>query len=128
MIEKEFKVVALRSSGEGVDLELYPLFKIEAEPVEAKIEEALPPPPERVIVGPARESEEAKIVRQMTKAVVEEYQRIGLLPPTSPTQTMPPLFVPIVHLHLTKNEYEELKPSIGQTITLTVTVKGEFHV
>lgn len=124
MIEKEFKVVALRSSpDEGVDLELYPVFQIQAKP-----EEPLTPSPEQVIAGPAREPEEAKVVRQMTRAVVEEYAKAGLIPPPASSNTkMPPLFIPIIQLHLTKTEYEELKPSIGQTITLTVTIKGEIH-
>jgi len=143
MVTKEFRVLGLYAAfDEGVYIRIEPIFKTEVTREEPEEPTPAPTPPilEKVIAGRIPKTEEERIVRNMVRATVEEYQRLGFLPPSPQTDTAqcPPILAPrqipsSITLHLNKEEYEELKPMVGQIITVTLnlkgkTMKGESHV
>jgi len=116
MVLKEFKVIELHASfGEGVVVVLTPMF-----PIATQV-----PLPERVIAGPAPKTEEEKMAQGMVRAVMDEFRRAGAPLPTPQDLAS---MMPRTLLPLTKEEYEELKPMIGQVITVTLNIKGEPNV
>lgn len=108
-MKKEFRIVALRAVpfDEGVLLTVIPVFSAQSESRSLS--------PERVIVGPGVQSEDAKLMQEMMKGVLNELERrfgkdlsqVGNLPNLT--------------LALTKEEYEELgQPLVHQIVTITL--------
>ena len=116
MVKKEYRIVILQAGpDESVTLGLVPIFTLRSISDEAD----RTPNPGRVIVGPAIQSEDAKVAREMISAVMDEVskkmQQYG--PPPSASFT-PQGLIP---LNLTKEEYAQLgKPTAHEIITLTL--------
>jgi len=103
MVEKTFIVVTVESAFNGIFIYL--------KPSELPI---LSSPLERALT-PQRESEDAKIAREMMQGVMQEVKRT--LAPDMMMIDMPRPFV--VRIYLTQSEYEELhKPTVGDTIQM----------
>jgi hypothetical protein len=85
-------------------------------------EERKSPNVSRALIGPAGESEDARMGREMVKAMFEEmmkgFQRAGVpMPGATATPTVP---VMVWSFLFSKEEYEELgKPTPNEMITLT---------
>jgi hypothetical protein len=115
MVKKEYRIVVLQAyPNESVMLTLVPIYSI-------TVEESPPPPTaERVLVGPLHESDEAKVAKDMVKAIGDELRRQGMWPSS---QTAPAAFTPMVAVLLTKEEYEELgRPTPYEIVSLSLTL------
>jgi len=135
MVSKEFRVVSLHQSfDESVVLELYPIFRIEPPPTPPILQPepvtVQEPSPERVIVEEVPKTEEEKIARGLMRGMISEFKKAGLFPTPLPTPQIAPIPIRSDYLtiRLTREEYEELKPTIGQVITVTLNLKGESNV
>ena len=122
-MKKEFRIVALHAlPAEGILLTLIPVFSV-------RIDQPGDPRPERVIIGPSIQSEDAKAMQEVMKGVLDELERRY-----GPMQQMhPQCMQPMLTLALTKEDYDGLgKPLVNQTVTLSVEKaeeeKGEFQI
>ena len=118
MVKKEYRVVILQAGpDESVILGLAPVVMLHS----ISDEEYRTPDPQKVLVGPALESEDAKVARQMVSAMMDEAaKKIREFGPPPSTSFAPLGFIP---LNLTKEEYEEIgKPTPNEIITLTLTL------
>jgi hypothetical protein len=120
MIKKEFRIVALQAfPAENVMVTLSPIYYY-AVPEEGEE----PSNAEKVLAGPARQSEGEKALLAGVSVVIQEMERRGMLPPGASAPRGP--YLPMVALLLSKAEYEELgKPTPNETILLTVTLERE---
>lgn len=117
MVKKEYRIVILQAGpDESVILGLVPAFALRSEEAERI------PNPEKILVGPALQSEDAKMgtemVRGMMNEVFAKFEQAGV-----PIRSMasPPVLFPIP---LSKQEYEQLgKPTPNEIITLTLTLE-----
>jgi hypothetical protein len=117
MVKREFRIVALEAApNESIILLVVPAFSIQQETKDA----AHVPDPTKVIVGPAVQSEDARVLSEGVKAVFDEMRRQGLFPsPASAAPFQPSQ--PALSFLLSKEEYEELgKPTPNEIVTLTV--------
>lgn len=113
MVKKDFRLMVLQAQpNEAVMLGLVPIYSASSEEFQRS------PDPEKVLVGPAIQSEDAKVVSDGIRAVFGELRRQGALPP-SPSSPAAPMLL----LQLTKEEYEQLgKPTPNEIVRLTLSV------
>ena len=112
-MKKEFRIVALHAlPDEGVMLTVVPVFSMRSDQVESHI-----PDPSRVIVGPGLQTDDAKVMQEMMKGVLDELdRRYGNALAQQHFS---------VNLALSKKEYEELgMPLVNQIVTINIE-KGE---
>lgn len=109
-MKKEFRIVALHAlPNEGVLLTLIPVFSI-------RVDQPRTPDPLRIIVGPDLQSEDAKMMQEVMKGVLDELERRY-----GPMQQMNPQCLQPIALALTKEEYGSLgNPLVNQIVMLSV--------
>jgi hypothetical protein len=123
-VKKEYRVMIVQAGpDESTILGLVPVYSLSSEEPHSTLD------PARVLAGPGIQSEDAKMVQDMMKAVFTELdKRMQHMAPPS-TQCPGPGVIP---LSLSKREYVQLgKPTAHDIITLTLEMEkteGEPHV
>jgi hypothetical protein len=117
MVKKEFKIVTTEAGPEeSIILGLVPIYSSQSSE-EKRLD------PTKVLAGPAVQSEDTKIISEGVRAVMDELKRQGMFPPSGQAMA----FIPILHLPLTKEEYEQLgNPHPHEIVTLALTLEREL--